>query len=207
MRTTLLSSLSLALSAAFLDAQTAAPTTYTLTQTESWYTLVVKTKTYRDGSKRVMDEYTDGIDRPPRTRQYWDLETHDWLLWDLSESNPPCRMSKGGGKDSIDLEDPFVLSAGRADELLEDHPAHVGTETLNGFTVELYVFRGPEGEHKLWLEPKMKLIVKLERTAPEAPPHTILEVLELSLDPPPATVFQLPASCAEEEDTHRQARR
>jgi hypothetical protein len=202
MRTILLSSLSVALSAAFLDAQTATPTTYTLTQTESWYTLVLKTKTYRNGSKRVMDEYRDGVDRPPRRRQYWDLQTHDWILWDLSEPNPPCTMQKGTGKEpkeSLDLADPFWLSAGRADDLLADHPTRVGTETLNGFTVDLYVFRGPEGEHKLWLEPKMKLIVKLERTAPEAPPHTILETLELSLDPPPAAVFQLPASCAADD--------
>jgi hypothetical protein len=183
---------------------------YTLTQVESPYQLVLKTKTYQDGSKRVTDEYWDGVDHPPRTRRYNDLKTHNFMVWNLADGNPPCPMAqdssdrkeaeKQNEKETnlIDLDDPFLLSAGRADEILEDHPASVGKETLNGFSVDLYILRGPEGEHKLWLEPKMRLIIKLERTSPEAPPHTLLEVTALSLDPPPAAVFDLPASCAAE---------
>jgi hypothetical protein len=210
MRTILLRSLGLALSATLLQAQSPTPTTYTLTQLESPYQKVLKTKIYQDGSKRVADQYGDGVDQPPHTREYNDLKTHDFTVWDLTDNNPPCHMGKSSGagsrpanqpvkekeKNFVDWENPFVLSAARADELLESHPELVGKETLNGFSVDLYILRGPEGEHKLWLEPKMKLIIKLQRTSPEAPPHTLLEVTELNLDAPPASVFDLPASCA-----------
>lgn len=186
----------LAACAPVLRAQTAAaPTTYTVTETNAMFGSPLVVKIYRSGSKGLVDSRS-GPDwpepKPMHTRGLYDLNTYQNLSWDLVDSSIPC----GNGNFSGSWGDPFADSASLLADLNKQNPKQVGTETVHGFAARILEADGPGGKTRVWVDNKYGLLLKALSIPPNGASRTIIEVTEVSFAPPPASVFAVPANCA-----------
>jgi outer membrane lipoprotein-sorting protein len=67
---------------------------------------------------------------------------------------------------------------------------------VNGIATEASVAATPDGQGKVWVEPKTGLIVKWVMTPPKGLPRTMIEVTSFSLTPPSPGALALPPKCA-----------
>jgi hypothetical protein len=180
-----------------LQAQTApaAPTVYSLTETNAMFGPTMMVKVYRSGSKALVDSRS-GPDwpgpKPSHTRGLYDLNTQRSLSWDLTDSSVPCGNSTFSGS----WGDPFADSASLLDDLNKQNPRQVGTETVLGFSAKVLEVPGPDGTMRVWIDTKTGLVLKALSIPASGAPRTIIEVTELSFATPPASVFAVPSNCA-----------
>jgi hypothetical protein len=179
-----------------LEAQpAAAPTVYTVTEANSMGGASAEMKVYRNGSKAAIDHLVaaDGKGgKATHTRTVYDLQNHQSFTWDATDPAALC----GSGNFSGNWGDPFTDSVDMSADLVKQNAKQVGTETLHGFATKVYEATVPGAKAKVWLEAKSNLVVKLQMIPPTGDPQTMLEITELSLTPPPASVFTLNSSCA-----------
>jgi hypothetical protein len=172
-----------------------APQAYSVTEVTAMFGPTMTLKIDRDGDQAVVDETvpsratgSPGI----HTRSYYDIKNHQSKSVDLDFAKENC--SHGTFDDN--WFDPFEMSA----SLMSDfkNPQQVGTETVNGFTTKVMESgaAGP-GHKKVWLDATSGLIVKAEIDA-----KTIIEVKQVSLAKPPASLFAVPAACAAAPPPH-----
>jgi hypothetical protein len=173
-------------------AQTAPPpAAYTVTATSSMFGPPQIVKTYRLGSKVLVDQFSEANaadPNAPHSRSLFDLATHKNLSWSWPDSSGGC----GAGTFSGDWGDPF---AGAAD-LFGAGSKPVGTETLRGFTTRILEGSTGDTEIRAWVDTKYGMVVKAQLSQAGSPLKTVMEVTAVSLTPPPASVFDLPAVCA-----------
>jgi len=168
------------------------PDAYTVTENNVAAGPAMVTRTYRLGSKAVVDLRGNPAEaRGSETvhlRTFYDLETKESLTWDLKDLTAPCIRSSF--KD--DWGDPFTGAA----DLVKQGAKPVGTESIRGFTTTvLQTPVGPSGSIKAWVDPTTGLVVKEAKVPLANPPQTTLEVTDLNLAPPPDSVFGVPAPC------------
>lgn len=183
-----------ALAAPLLHAQYAAPpSAYTVTEVDGTMGAPVTMKIYRDGSRAVIERESPSQSAGGKAgamRSFYDLEKHQGNSWSLSDPAPACGSSRFSG----DWGDPFAASAEVHSQLAGAHPVDAGTATIGGISARIVEAAIPQGKARVWIEPRYGLVLKLEFTAPAGPPKTLTEVTQVSLTPPPASVFVLPAS-------------
>jgi hypothetical protein len=166
-----------------------APQAYSVTEVNAMFGATMTLKIDRDGDKAVVDETvpsrsagSPGI----HTHSYYDIKNHQSNSVDLNFAKDNC--SHGAFDDN--WFDPFEMSA----TLLRsfENAQQVGTETVNGFVTKVMESgaAGP-GHKKVWLDTTSGLIIKAEIGA-----KTIIEVKQLSLTKPAASLFAVPAACA-----------
>jgi hypothetical protein len=127
-----------------------------------------------------------------RTRAYYDLTAGLSYTLDLIDPASLCGPSKFTG----DWGDPFTMSADLIGQMARFHPTAAGAATVNGIATKVSVAATPDGQAKVWVEPKTGLIVKWVMTPPNGPPRTMIEVTSLSSTPPPPATLALPTKCA-----------
>ncbi len=172
------------------DAQPAkVPQAYSVTEVNSMFGPTMTLKIDRDGDKAVVDETVPARTAgspDTHTHSYYDIKSHQSNSVDLNFAERNC--SHGTFDDN--WFDPFEMSA----HLMSDftNAKQVGTETVNGFVTKVMESgaAGP-GHKKVWLDTASGLIIKAEIGA-----KTIIEVKQLSLTKPPASLFAVPAACA-----------
>ena len=173
-------------------AQTAPePAAYTVTVVNAMFGSPQTMKVYRLGSKALVDLIgTDKAADPKaqHTRSLYDLEKHRNLSWFWPDSSAGC----GSGTFSGDWGDPFT----GADEITGQGAKQVGTETIHGFTANILEATTPQAHLKAWIDTKYGMILKAQLAAPGGELKTIIEVTNVSLSAPPASVFAIPANCA-----------
>ena len=173
----------------------AAPTRYSVTET---LFLVVPGQVMnigRDGDRAVAEQtLPPNADSPAgvHTSAYYDLKAGLSYTLDLLDPATPC----GPSNVSADWGDPFVMSADLIAQMAKFHPTAAGPETVNGIATEVSTATTPDGQARLWVEPKTGLIVKWVMTPPNGPPRTMIEVTSLSSTPPTPAALALPAKCA-----------
>jgi hypothetical protein len=183
--------LSSLITAAMACAQYApAPQAYTLIQNNSLFGPPATNTYYRNGSKAVIDIVHPAAnpgDKPTHQRSILDLQAHTSIGWDLTDPAAEC----GTGAFSGDWGDPFVGAAGFMDEIDKMHPTPAGAETVNGIATKVseFVMEGATAKSKVWLDPKYGLIMRLVMAEPNAPPKVAIEVTQLTLAAPPASLF------------------
>lgn len=179
-----------------LQAQYApAPDTYSVTQANSMMGPAMIQRTWRDGSKAVIEITTPSAQpggKPTLMRTVYDLAAHTNVTWDPSIPDPQC----GGGKFGGDWGDPFASSAQLNAEISKTaQPA--GTETIHGISAKVFnADLGPDGKARVWLEPKYGLIMKAELAAPNTASRVILETQSVSFAKPAPSMFAVPAACS-----------
>ena len=179
---------------AALNAQsTAEPTAYTVTSTNTLFGPPSTTHVYRLGSKVLVESDTSPSAELPKgihVRTFYDLKAMKSVTVDMGEGAAPCSTAALSG----DWGDPFE----GASALTDPNGKHVGTETIHGYPTEIVeASAGSEGTMKAWVDPKTGLIVKaLMIPTDGSAPKTLVEVTSVSMDPPPASIFEIPARCA-----------
>jgi hypothetical protein len=165
-----------------------------VTEINAMFGPAVTMQVYRDGSKALVDSSHEALPggQASHLRTLYDLATHRNFTWDLLNSNVPC----GGGTFQGDWGDPFALAAEMNADLAKQHAAAVGAATLNGIPTKVFETDSPQGKAKAWVEEKYGLIVKLMMSSKAGQPQTMIEVKQLSLGKPAASVFALPPACA-----------
>ena len=172
-----------------------APTAYTVTTNNAMLGGRGVTKIYRLGSKALVDQSGSPaeVTGPSRTvylRTLYDLNTHESLTWDPVNNSATCVKGSITG----DWGDPFGGAAG----LLKQGARQVGAETIDGFATRiLETPAGPKGTVRAWVDPGTGLVVKEQITPPGETPQTVLEVTNVNLGAPAASVFLVPEGCAE----------
>ena len=132
-------------------------------------------------------------DHEAHTRAYYDLKAGLSYTLDLVDPTTPCGPSNYSGE----WGDPFSMSADLIAQMAKFHPRDAGAATVNGFATKVSVATTPDGEGKVWVEPKTGLIVKWVMTPSSGPPRTMIEVTSFSLTPPSPAALALPTKCAQ----------
>jgi hypothetical protein len=171
------------------------PDAYSVTEVNSMFGPAVHMQVYRDGSKAVIELSHDALPggKPEHLRTLYDLQSHRNFTWDLLNKDVPC----GGGTFSGDWGDPFAMSAEMNADLAKQHANPVGGATLNGIPTKVFETDSPQARAKAWVEEKYGLIIRLTMSPKTGQPQTLVEVTQLSLAKPAASVFVLPPACAE----------
>jgi hypothetical protein len=146
------------------------------------------TKTYRLGSKALVDQFNATDPKAAHTRSLYDLATHKNLSWSWPDSSGGC----GTGTFSGDWGDPFTGAA----DLTGPGAKQVGAETIHGFATRIMEGSASGATVKAWVDTKYGLLMKAQLSQAGSPLKTIMEVTDISLTQPPASVFAIPASCA-----------
>jgi hypothetical protein len=189
---TLVCGLNLALPATFgapVEAQTP-PTAYTVTIVNSMSGPSATSKVYRNGSKAVVDHWDSAQVNPAakHSRSIFDLDKKTEVSWFLPDSSGGCATATISG----DWGDPFANS-----DFTGEGTKMVGQEQVRGFTAKVYqADMGQSGIIKSWIDAKTGLVLKATLTPPGGAAKTIIEVTDVSLSPPPASVFTVLAGCA-----------
>jgi hypothetical protein len=174
---------------AYASAQTApAPTAYTVTATNSMMGEGQITKTYRLGSKALVDQFNSTDPKAPHSRSLYDLAKQTNLSWSWPDSSGGC----GTGTFSGDWGDPFTSAAA----LIAPGTKQVGIETIHGLPTKILEGSASGATVRAWVDTKYGLLVKAQLSQAGSPLKTVMEVTEISLTPPPASIFAVPASCA-----------
>jgi hypothetical protein len=161
----------------------APPTTYTVTATNAMMGSPETVTTYRNGAKAVVDITHPG--QPTSTRTLYDLTAHTARSWTV-----PGAAGCSNGTFSGDWGDPFAGSTDMAAQLAKQNAKSTGTETVNGFSTNIYEVAAGAQTIKAWVDTKYGFVVKMQSQG-----TTLNEVKSLSLDTPAASLFALPATC------------
>ena len=170
-----------------------APEVYSVTEVVSMFGPAVNQQIYRDGNKAVIDQtsVTDG--QTTHTRTLYDLQAHTAISWDATSAAAEC----GKGTFSGDWGDPFAMSESMRADIAKQNAKEMGTETINGVTAKVFQADSQMGVAKAWVDAKSGFLWKMQITPKGAPAQTMIEVKKVSFAKPAASVFALPAGCAD----------
>ena len=180
-----------------LAMDTAAQTAYTVTENMALMGPAgptMLTTIYRDGNRALMDEsHGPDKDNPQgyHVRIYNDLAAHTSYSWDLIHPESGC----GTGTFSGDWGDPFTMSTSSKDELTKAGAKEAGSETVNGFVSKVLTVTVDGTAVKAWVDSKSGMVVREQMMPAGAPPAVLVDVKQISMSAPPASTFDLPASC------------
>ena len=179
-----------------IKGQTAAgPTAYTVTARNPTLGAGGETKTYRLGSKALVDQSgtpaeVTGDTHTVNLRTLIDLDKRESLTWDPINNSATCVKEMITG----DWGDPFA----GASMLAKQGARQVGGETIRGYATRIVETPGGrKGTTRVWVDTATGLVVKEQVTPPGEAAQTVMEVTNVSLSAPAASVFEVPASCAE----------
>jgi hypothetical protein len=100
------------------------------------------------------------------------------------------------GTFSGDWGDPYDSTAEITETIAKSNLKPTGTETLHGIPTAVYAIASQGMNVKAWLDQKDGLVIKAEYGAAGAPMTNMIDIRSVSLAPPPASLFVLPAACA-----------
>jgi hypothetical protein len=176
-----------------LRAQAPRPTAYTVTQIGAMMPPGAVSTVYRDGNKALVETQTPKPGGGPgsRVRTLYDLAAHKDVSWDASTTPTGC----GTGTFSGSWGDPWDASLEMMSQVNSKHVKESGTETVNGMAAKVYDVTDPAMKARIWYDPKSNLAIKAVLTTPDGKQQTLLEVTQVSLAPPPASIFAVPPAC------------
>ena len=169
-----------------------APETYSITEVNAMLANGGMMHIYRDGSEALTDVVisTGGGSTPTsHTRTLYDMQAHTTYSWTVGDALGNCTNGTYTG----DWGDSFAASATMTADLAQPGVKQTGTETLNGFATKVYEITGktPQESGKAWVDTKYGLVIKAQFGGT----MTLVEVKQLSLEKPAASLFALPAGC------------
>lgn len=170
------------------------PTAYTIKQAPAAPGSSAMT-IYRNGAKAVIEyDHTATQDGTPasRTISLYDLNAGTSYSWDPAASPIACSVGTFSG----DWGDPYAMTAQLSDGIAKGDLKPSGTETLHGIPTKVYAGTLQGTSIKAWLDEKDSLVLRAAIAPPGAAMQTLVDIVSVSLAPPPATLFALPPTCA-----------
>lgn len=180
-----------------LRAQGAAPQAYSLTEDPGFASSVVKIS--RDGSKEVIDQILPvgpGRDKEFHNHLFYDFQAHKLYTKVVSDPAVPCGIQEYTDPAAPPEFDPISGSDALMKELAASgQPKQAGTDTVNGIATKVLEVTSAQGKGKIWVAQNGGFPVKIAFIGTDGKAMTIIEVKQLSLARPPASVFAVPAGC------------
>ena len=183
----------------FLQAQGAAPQTYSFT-TVSGSTMI---KVTRDGPKEVVDQVMlagPGREKDFRLYNLYDFQAHKIYTKVLSDPSVPCSVMEYTSPAAPSMFDlisgaPEMLGGSGGDQ---GQGKQLGTETINGIATNVMEVSSTEAKAKIWVAQQggYRFPAKLEMRGPDGKVAMSMEMRQLSFAKPPASAFAPPAGCA-----------
>jgi hypothetical protein len=189
----IIASLSILALCPLLRAQTP-PTAYTITQGIAGDSGAIMT-VYRSGAQAVIEYiHSNKPDGTPghRSLSFYDLKAGVSHTWDPAITPPSCSVGKFSG----DWGDPYEASTELAAGIAKGDLKPAGNETLHGIPTKVYTGLSEGMNIKVWLDEKDNLVIKAAFGAPGSPMTTMVDISKVSIAPPPASLFTMPAYCA-----------
>lgn len=184
--------LALLATSAFLSAQTAPPTAYTITQSVG--TSGATSTIYRSGTKAlvVFNQPAQGATPASSSNTLYDIAAGTNLTWNPNDSNVGC----SAGTFSGDWGDPFAAIAELSADIANGNLKPAGTETIAGISATIYTGSTQGVNVKAWIDQKDSLLIRAESNAPNTAPTIFVDLTKVSFSAPPASMFAVPAICA-----------
>lgn len=179
---------------ALMNAQAPAPTAYTIVQVIGGAPAGSHMTIYRSGSKVLMDMFYAAQPGSPAHHglTFDDLATGTSHSWDPAITPVSC----SAGRFSGDWGDPFAGTAEITDGIAKGVLKPAGSETLNGIPTKVYAGVEQGMNVKAWLDEKDSLVIRAGYAAPGSPLQNMVDISSVTLAPPAASLFALPAYCA-----------
>jgi hypothetical protein len=150
---------------------------------------------YRSGTNVVMETsqpaQPGGI-AAQHTLSLYDLKAGVSHTWNPAATQISCSVAKFSG----DWGDPYASSAELTAGIAKGDLKPAGTENLYGFPTKVYAGASDGMTVKAWFDEKDGLIIKAVFGPPGGAMSTIVDIRSISVAPPPASIFVLPAACA-----------
>jgi hypothetical protein len=188
--------LTLAPGAAYAQAQSTPPQTYSITMASPMgpgSTI----KVARDGSKLSLEQMVAKSKDGPgmHIRQIYDFATHKY--WTMDLEGGPCVVSTYTSTHLPSMFDPIGGAAEMQAEFAKAKPVALRSETVNGIATRVYEMPFPEikGKMRFFLEEKHNFVVKTVMIPAGGKEQTQSEITSLSYEKPPATLFVPPQNC------------
>lgn len=151
---------------------------------------------YRDGQMAMQESSGPPADNFPKgmhTRTFYDLSAGKQYTLDLINASTGCGTATFSG----DWGDPFAMSAEMLNDPNSKSAKAMGTETVAGVSAKVFQTTDPrsQADIKYWLDDAHHLVLKLTMAAPGSAPKTLLEVKQISLAKPAASLLAIPPAC------------
>ena len=152
---------------------------------------------YRLGPQVLVDYTGDPSNSSQEThkRMLLNLETKLRLTWDRVDASVPCVRSNFTPEDrhGDDLQDPFIGGAALASK----NAKQLGTETIHGIATRiLETIDDPNFAIRMWVDPGTGLVLRARFVSPALGlGRPWFEVTQVSFEPPPASLFDVPSQC------------
>ena len=170
------------------------PTAYTITQAVNGAGAGAFMTTYRSGQRAVTDMFYPAQPGAPAHHAFtfYDLTAGVSHTWDPSITPPSC----SAGTFSGDWGDPFEATTEFTEGIKKGDLKPAGVETIHGVAAKVYAGSGQGMNIKAWFDEKNSLVIRAAYGAPGGAMTTMIDITKVSLAPPPASAFSLPAYCA-----------
>lgn len=182
-----------------VTAQTTAPSEYSIHEAIAPAAGGSSRMIYRSGTKALIDVAgTSRSDSQPgnHTRILYDLQAHTSYSWSFNASSDQASQCSSGTF-SGDWGDPFAMTSDLSKAIVRGDFKQVATEPVGGVTTKVYDGTTGGRHVKAWLDAQTGLVMRAQIGLSNGRLQTLTEILNASFAPPPASIFVLPAACAE----------
>jgi hypothetical protein len=195
----LLASITASATGAALRAQT--PRAYSFTAQNSMTVPNLAVKVFRDGHRELIDQslaVSEGSPKGMHAATLYDFQTHTSYTWDLINPALPCNVATYDKPEAPAMYDVISGAAENAAEVAKLHPKTVGAEVVNGIPATSLEVSDSTGQVtvRIWMATKGGYLVKWLGIAKAGPPQVRMEIRELRLEKPRASLLAVPAKCA-----------
>ncbi len=180
--------------ASLLPAQTA-PTAYTIVQTVAFPPAGSTETIYRSGGKALIEVSRPAADGQPASRSLslYDLALGKSWSWNPGDASVGCNIGSFSG----DWGDPYAMTPDLMKTIASGDLKPAGTEIVGGVATKIYDGVSNKTHIKAWLDEKDGLVVRAMMGAPGSSDlQPLINITRVSLSPPAASLFALPAACA-----------
>jgi hypothetical protein len=174
------------------------PETYSFVSTNAMVGPEMTVKVNRNGSKELIERTVvpkAGSSNGYHDRVLYDFQAHRLYTVDL-ESHV-CSTQAYTSPYAPSQLDPIGGAKEMQVQIAANPPKTMAVETVNGMRAN--VVESAEGgmRTKLWLDEKLKFVVKASLTQGSGPANTVFEMRQLSYAPSPAALFTAPTGCTQ----------
>jgi hypothetical protein len=166
------------------------PLAYTVSQMNAMGGASSTSTVYRDGNKALLEiAFGSPVQH---TRTLYNLAAKSSYSWDPNASPITCTAGNFSG----DWGDPFNSAVEAKPQIASGELKPAGAETVIGIPASIYTASSADGTAKIWYDEKDSLVLRVQFTAPNAAPATMVDVKSVSMKAPDPSIFALPAACA-----------
>ncbi len=172
------------------------PETYSFLSTNSMIGPEMTVKVNRNGSKELIERTV--VPKPGSSNRYHDRVLYDFQahrIYTVDLNSQLCSTQAYTSPYAPSQLDPIGGAKEIQDQIAANPPKTLAVETVNGVRANVVESADGEVRTKIWLDEKLKFLVKALMVTGNGPGTTVFEMRQLSYAPSPASLFTAPSGC------------